>query len=150
MADREVELYKERVAKVTEHWMEEIEDDLKALAEINKAIALVEKDGSTPPAPYKSLQEMKKKSADIQKSIEDAKLSFQKNLEWLDPPKSVPKQDAKNLSDDLKTVIVKKVKEIIKKKGIPIGDSLLVKPDIDFDPTKLKLKKVYLELVWRF
>ncbi|HTF87376.1 MAG TPA: hypothetical protein VK843_03125 [Planctomycetota bacterium] len=81
--------------------------------------------------------ELEQRSADVDKATLELKL----DLMGLDSKiKDAPKKELQLLPDWMKT--------IIKEKGIPLGDGVVITPEVKFDFDKFKLTYIGIKLKW--
>ena len=135
--DIKLENYKKNVARILDIWGDEVEKIAKELtpleAELDK---LDEKD----PANKQRVDELKKKCAELHKRMENANASLRVNFIAIDVP---PKADEKELIK-----IPAWMKDIIKRKGIPLGKDISIAPTIDIDFKAKKIKSFGLKITW--
>jgi hypothetical protein len=125
-----------------------IEDWGKTIADLAKEIEKLQGDsdkkdgkqddkggGGSKDAADKAREKLKKEAEDASKEL--AKKIFDTKI----PPQGDQKQGVK-----LPDILTKN----ITKNGLKIGDYGSVKPDIDFDPKKMKFKKVVVGWTWEF
>ena len=136
--DIRIENYKKSVAKILDIWGKEAEKiggDLKATqAELDKL------EGSTTPEDKKKCEELKKKRDDLRKKMDAAETSLRVNLMVIQPTPDAPEKELIKVPDWMK--------EIIKRKGLPLGKSVSIAPDIKFDFKSKKLKYIGITIKW--
>ena len=128
-----------------EIWSRDVAVPLDKIAKLNEEIAKLEAGGSSLPADQKKrLEQCRAARAKLQQEAESLTDDLQRDLTLISPIEKAPASELEKLA--------KKVKEQIKKyeKGLPLGGNFFLKPDIEFDFKKLKLKKAGVILEWRF
>ena len=140
MSDIAVENYKKSVVKLFDIWGKEVERIGKELAAVDAALDKLEAIKTPGPDDRKKIQELTKKRAACRKRIDDATASLRLNLIVIALP---PKADEKEL-----VKLPAWMKEIIKKKGIPLGKNVSIAPDIGFDFKAKKLKSFGVTIRW--
>jgi hypothetical protein len=145
MASLEVERYKKSYEKIMDRWAEKVKKPLQELQEIAPEIAELEKKknelSDDEKKRYKELTAQRKRCQD---AVDKANMEMKLELSLIEPPSKPSKDDYK----ELKGWIEGKIKTL--KKGLPLGGGVSLKPDVDIDITKLKIKKVGLILEWEF
>jgi seryl-tRNA synthetase len=139
MGDIAVENYQKSVLKILDIWAKEAERIGKELAAVNAELDKLEALQNPTADDKKRIEELKKKREACQKRIDEASVSLRVNLIALQVP---PKAD----EDELKKLPAW-LKEIIKKKGIPLG-KVVITPDVEFDFKAKKLKKLGITIKW--
>jgi DNA repair exonuclease SbcCD ATPase subunit len=135
--DIKLENYRKSVAKILDIWGGKLEKIAKELAPIQ---AELDKLDESKPDDKKRIDELKKKCADLHKQVENANLELRLDFIDLDIP---PKADDKEL---LK--IPAWMKDIIKRKGLPLGKDVSIAPTVDFDFKAKKLKSFGIKITW--
>ena len=139
MGDIAVENYQKNVTKYLDIWSKEavrIGNELKAVnAELDKLEALQ----SPGPDDKKRIEELKKKRENCYKQMDAASMELRVNLMSIQMPPTADEDELKRLPGWLK--------EIIKKKGIPLG-KVVITPDVEFDFKAKKLKKLGITIKW--
>jgi hypothetical protein len=92
------------------------------------------------PDDKKRIDEQTKKRADIRKLADQAALELRLDLMLIELP---PQADDKEL-----VKLLAWLKEIIKKKGIPLGKHVSIAPDASFDIKAKKLKSFGITFTW--
>jgi len=139
MGDIAVENYKKSVTKYLEIWAKEADRIGKELAGVNAELDKLEALQSPGPDDKKRIEELKKKREACQKNMDKASLELRLNLISIDLPPKADDTELKNLPTWLK--------EIIKRKGIPLG-KFVITPDVEFDFKAKKLKKLGITIKW--
>jgi len=139
MGDIAVENYKKSVTKYLEIWAKESDRIGKELAEVNAELDKLEALQNPGPDDKKRIDELKKKREACQKNMDKASLELRLNLIAIDLPPKADDKELKNLPTWLK--------ELIKKKGIPLG-KFVITPDVEFDFKAKKLKKLGITIRW--
>ena len=135
--DNKLENYKKNVIKIIDIWADEVEKVSKELTPLEAELKnLDEKD----PGNKQRIDELKKKCAELHKRLENANASLRFNFIAIDIP---PKADEKELIK-----IPPWAKDIIKRKGLPLGKDVSIAPTIDFDFKAKKLKSFGLKITW--
>lgn len=140
MGDIAVENYKKSVARILEIWGKEAERIGKELASVNAEIDKLEALQNPGPDDKKKLEEFKKKRDLCHKKMESVADSLETNLNVIKLPPNTDEDELKNLPAW--------IKEIIKKKGIPLGKGIVITPDVEFDFKAKKLKKLGITIKW--
>jgi hypothetical protein len=139
MGDIAVENYQKSVTKILDIWAKEADRIGKELAAVNTELDKLEALQNPGPDDKKRIEELKKKREACYKRMNEASIELRVNLMGIDLP---PKADEKEL---LK--LPAWLKEIIKKKGIPLG-KIVITPDVEFDFKAKKLKKLGITIKW--
>jgi len=139
MGDIAVENYKKSVTKYLDIWAKEAERIGKELAGVNAELDKLEALQNPSADDKKRIDELKKKREACQKNLDKASLELRLNLISIDLPPKADDKELKNLPTWLK--------EIIKKKGIPLGE-VVITPDVEFDFKAKKLKKLGITIKW--
>jgi seryl-tRNA synthetase len=139
MGDIAVENYKKSVTKYLEIWAKESDRIGKELAGVNAELDKLEALQNPGPDDKKRIDELKKKREACQKNMDEASLELRLNLIAIDLPPKADDKELKNLPTWLK--------EVIKKKGIPLG-KVVITPDVEFDFKAKKLKKLGITIRW--
>jgi hypothetical protein len=139
MGDIAVENYQKSVTKYLDIWSKEadrIGNELKAVnAELDKLEALQ----NPGPDDKKRIEELKKKREACYKRMNEASMELRVNLMSVQVPPTADEDELKRLPGWLK--------EIIKKKGVPLG-KVIITPDVEFDFKAKKLKKLGITIKW--
>ena len=138
--DIKLENYKKNVARLLDDWGTDVAAAAKELAPVAAKLKELEKNSSPGPDEKKQIDDLKKKSADLRKKLDQANLDLRTNLIVLEVP---PKADENELKK-----IPQWMKDIIKRKGIPLGKDVTIAPTIDFDFKSKKLKSFGLKITW--
>ena len=139
MGDIAVENYQKSVIKVLDIWAKEADRIGKELAAVNTELDKLEALQNPSPDDKKRIDELKKKREACYKRMNEASLELRLNLMGIDLP---PKADEKELIK-----LPGWLKEIIKKKGVPLG-KVVITPDVEFDFKARKLKKLGITIKW--
>ena len=142
MSDIYVENYKKSVTKILDIWAKENEKLGKQLAPILDELANLEAIKNPSPADKKRIDELQKQREAIRKQVETAAVELRVNLMLIDVP---PQADDKEL-----VKVPAWLKEIVKKKGIPLSKSVTLVPDASIDVKGKKLKSFSLSLKWEW
>jgi hypothetical protein len=140
MGDIAVENYQKSVAKILDIWAKEAERIGKELVLVNTELDKLEALQNPGPDDKKKIEELKKKREQCQKKMENASASLELNLKVIQLP---PNADEKELIK-----LPAWLKDLIKKKGIPLGKGIVIKPDVEFDFKAKKLKKIGITITW--
>ncbi|MEI9893461.1 MAG: hypothetical protein WDN28_06060 [Chthoniobacter sp.] len=140
MSDIDVENYKKNVIRVVDDWGKEATRVARELAPIDEEIGKLEANPAAGPDEKKQLDALRKKRDGLHDEMDAASLSLNVNLVVLDVP---PKADEKEL-----VKIPAWLKDIIKRKGVPLGHGVSIAPSVDFDFKKKKLKSVGITIRW--
>jgi hypothetical protein len=142
MSDLKVEAYKKSVTSAMERYGKAVADAAKQIDEISKQLEPLEKLDSPSADDKKKIAELTKKRDACRKAVEQAGMNLKTDLILIDPPTE---------SDADKRELVKLpgwLKDIIKKKGIPLGKDVSVAPTVDFDFKAGKLKSFGIKITW--
>lgn len=139
MGDIAVENYQKSVTKILDIWAKEADRIGKELAALNTELDKLEALQSPTPDDKKRIDELKKKREACYKRMNEASIELRVNLMAIELP---PKADEKEL-----VKLPGWLKEIIKKKGIPLG-KVVITPDVEFDFKARKLKKLGITIKW--
>lgn len=139
MGDIAVENYKKSVTKYLEIWAKEADRIGKELAGVNAELDKLEALQIPSADDKKRIDELKKKREACQKNMDKASLELRLNLISIDLPPKADDNELKNLPTWLR--------EIIKKKGIPLG-KFVITADVEFDFKAKKLKKLGITIKW--
>jgi len=139
MGDIAVENYQKSVAKILDIWSKEADRIGKELATVNSELAKLEALESPSADDKKRMEELKKKREACHKRMEEASMDLRVNLIAIDIPPKADEDQLKKLPGWLK--------EIIKKKGVPLG-KVVITPDVEFDFKAKKLKKLGITIKW--
>ncbi|HZR21800.1 MAG TPA: hypothetical protein VFE51_31245 [Verrucomicrobiae bacterium] len=135
--DIKLENYRKSVAKILDLWGAKLEKIAKELAPI---LAELDKLDENNPDDKKRIDELKKKCADLHKQVETANLELRLDLMGIDIP---PEADGKEL-----VKIPQWMKDIIKRKGLPLGKDVSIAPTVDFDFKAKKIKSFGIKITW--
>lgn len=139
MGDIAVENYQKSVAKILDIWGKEAERIGKELAAVNAELDKLEALQNPGADDKKRIEELKKKRKACQDRMDDASASLRVNL--------IAIQVAPNADEDELKKLPAWLKEIIKKKGIPLG-KFVITPAVEFDFKAKKLKKLGITIKW--
>jgi hypothetical protein len=139
MGDIAVENYQKNVIKYLDIWSKEsvrIGNELKAVnTELDKLEALQ----NPGPDDKKRIEELEKKRENCYKKMDVASMELRVNLMSVQVPPAADEDELKRLPGWLK--------EIIKKKGVPLG-KVVITPNVEFDFKAKKLKKLGITIKW--
>ena len=113
------------MARYLDDWDKEAERIGKELAPVEAELEKLEALASPGPDDNKRMDELKKKREACRKRMNEASMELRTNLMLIEP---LVKADEKEL-----VKLPAWLKEIIKKKGIPLGDNIVITPDVEFD-----------------
>ena len=139
MGDIAVENYQKSVIKILDIWAKEAARIGKELAAVNTELDKLDALQNPSPDDKKRIEELKKKLEQCHKRMDEASMELRTNLIVIELP---PKAD----ENELKKLPVW-LREIIKKKGIPLG-KFVITPDVEFDFKAKKLKKLGITIKW--
>jgi seryl-tRNA synthetase len=139
MGDIAVENYRKSVTKYLDIWAKEADRIGKELAGVNAELDKLEALQNPSADDKKRIDELKRKRDACQKNMDKASLELRLNLISIDLPPKADDNELKNLPTWLK--------EIIKKKGVPLG-KFVITPDVEFDFKAKKLKKLGITIKW--
>lgn len=139
MGDIAVENYRKSVTKILDIWGKEAERIGKELAAVNAELDKLQALQNPSADDKKRIEELKKKRDACQKRMDDASASLRINLIAIEIPPNADEDELKKLPAWLK--------EIIKKKGIPLG-KIVITPDVEFDFKAKKIKKLGITIKW--
>jgi hypothetical protein len=139
MGDIAVENYQKSVTKILDIWAKEADRIGKELAAVNTELDKLEALPSPTPDDKKRIEDLKKKREACYKRMNEASMELRVNLMAIQVPPTANEDELKKLPAWLK--------EIIKKKGIPLG-KVVITPDVEFDFKAKKLKKLGITIKW--
>jgi len=139
MGDIAVENYQKSVTKILDIWAKEADRIGKELAAANAELDKLEALQNPSPDDKKRIEELKKKRETCYKRMNEASMELRVNLMGIQVPPTADEDELKKLPAWLK--------EIIKKKGIPLG-KVVITPDVEFDFKAKKLKKLGITIKW--
>lgn len=128
-----------------EIWSRDVAVPLGKIAKLNEEIAKLEASGSAlTPEQTKRLEQCRAAREKLQREAESLTDDLQRDLRLITPIEKAESSELEKLA--------KKVKDLIKRyeKGLPLGGSFYLKPDLEFDFKKRKLDKAGVILEWRF
>lgn len=140
MGDIAVENYQKSVTKILDIWAKEADRIGKELAGVNAELDKLEALQSPSADDKKRIEELKKKREACYKKMNDASAELRINLMLIQLPPTANEKELVKLPAWLK--------EIIKKKGIPLGKDVVITPDVEFDFKAKKLKKLGITIKW--
>jgi hypothetical protein len=138
--DIRIENYKKSVTKILDAWGKEAEKVGKELAPIQAELDKLEGASAPTPDDKKRMEELKKKRDDLRGKMDAAENSLRVNLVVIQPAPDAPEKELIKVPDWMK--------EIIKRKGIPLGKGVSIAPDIKFDFKSKKLKSIGIMIKW--
>jgi seryl-tRNA synthetase len=139
MGDIAVENYQKSITKYLDIWAKEADRIGKELAAVNSELDKLEALQNPGPDDKKRIEELKKKRENCYKRMNEASMELRVNLMSIQVPPTADEDELKKLPGWLK--------EIIKKKGIPLG-KVVITPDVEFDFKAKKLKKLGITIKW--
>jgi hypothetical protein len=139
MGDIAVENYQKSVTKILDIWAKEADRIGKELAAVNAELDKLEALQNPTPDDKKRIDELNKKREACYKRMNEASMELRVNLMAIQVPPTANEDELKKLPGWLK--------EIIKKKGIPLG-KVVITPDVEFDFKAKKLKKLGITIKW--
>lgn len=139
MGDIAVENYQKSVTKILDIWAKEADRIGKELAAVNSELDKLEALQNPSPDDKKRIEELKKKREACHKRMNEASMELRVNLMVIELPTKADEKELLKLPAWLK--------EIIKKKGIPLG-KVVITPDVEFDFKAKKLKKLGITIKW--
>jgi hypothetical protein len=139
MGDIAVENYQKSVTKILDIWAKEADRIGKELAAVNAELDKLEALQNPTPDDKKRIDELNKKREACYKRMNEASMELRVNLMAIQVPPTADEDELKKLPGWLK--------EIIKKKGIPLG-KVVITPDVEFDFKAKKLKKLGITIKW--
>jgi hypothetical protein len=139
MGDIAVENYQKSVTKILDIWAKEADRVGKELAAVNSELDKLEALQNPGPDEKKRIDELKKKREACYKRMNEASMELRVNLMLIELPAKADEKELLKLPAWLK--------EIIKKKGIPLG-KVVITPDVEFDFKAKKLKKLGITIKW--
>ena len=135
--DIKLENYRKNVAKIIDIWSDKLE---KIAKDLGPVLAELDKLDESNPDDKKRIEELKKKCAEARKQIDNANAELRLDFIDIDIP---PKADDKELAK-----IPAWMKDIIKRKGLPLGKDVTIAPTVDFDFKAKKLKSFGVKITW--
>jgi len=145
-----VEDYKKAVLPHIQNWGKQNEPLGKQLSDLNKQIGELEKNKTPTPDQKKKLEDLKKQRQDVSAKITKALFSFQQNLDKVPLPPPPLTGTPPQKPDPKLLQLPDWMNKIVKEKGIPLGGGVTVKPNLDIDFKKRKLKSGGLTLEFKF
>jgi seryl-tRNA synthetase len=139
MGDIAVENYQKSVSKILDLWAKEADRIGKELTAVNTELDKLEALQNPGPDDKKRIEELKKKREACHKRMNEASMELRVNLMVIELPAKADEKELLKLPTWLK--------EIIKKKGIPLG-KVVITPDVEFDFKGKKLKKLGITIKW--
>jgi len=139
MGDIAVENYQKSVTRILDIWSKEADRIGKELAAVNTELDKLEALQNPTPDDKKRIEELTKKREACYKRMNQASMELRVNLMGIQVPPTADEDELKKLPAWLK--------EIIKKKGIPLG-KVVITPDVEFDFKAKKLKKLGITIKW--
>jgi hypothetical protein len=139
MGDIAVENYQKSVSKILDIWAKEADRIGKELTAVNTELDKLEALQNPGPDDKKRIEELKKKREACHKRMNEASMELRVNLMLIELPTKADEKELLKLPAWLK--------EIIKKKGIPLG-KVVITPDVEFDFKAKKLKKLGITIKW--
>jgi len=140
--DIKAENYKKSVDKITENWAKKVEKFAKELAPVQAELDKLGAIKDPTPDDTKLIDADTKKRADIRKKIDTAGTEFRVDLMLVEVPQDADEKELVKLPAWFK--------EIVKKKGVPLGKNVTLVPDLSIDFKKKKLKSGGITLKWEF
>lgn len=140
MSDIQVENYKKSVTKAVERWRDKLAKFAKKLEPINSELDKLEALKEPSPADQKKIAELQKAREQIRKDINTAGMELRLDVMLLEIPAKAEEKELLKLPGWLK--------EIIKAKGIPLGNGVSIAPDVSFDFKAMKLKSLGITIKW--
>jgi hypothetical protein len=135
--DLRIENYKRTIEALVEGWAaDEIEFGAQ-LAPIREELATKEQTQSPSDAEKERIAELRRQRDEIQAKMEERSDDLKRDLTLVEVDKEAPKSEMESLPD-----WAKDIEQIIKAKGLPIGQGIVIVPNVDFDLNKGKLKEV--------
>jgi hypothetical protein len=134
--------YKKSVDKITDNWAKKVEKLAKDLAPINDELAKLEAIKEPSPDDKKRIDELTKKREEIRKKIDTAGAELRLDLMLIEVPQEADEKELVKLPGWFK--------DIVKKKGIPLGKNVTLVPDLSIDFKKKKVKSAGITLKWEF
>ncbi len=135
MADRHIESYKKRIDKILTRKAKEVEKLKKELQPIEEELKQAQDNKDK-----KAEKTQEKKRTALRKKLDLAASDLALQLSLLEIP---PEADEKEL-----TKVPQWLKTVIQKKGLPLGNTVSIVPDIAFDFKNKKIKKLGITIRW--
>jgi chromosome segregation ATPase len=142
MGDIYVENYKKAVERAVDRWSAKIAKVKPRLDAIRTELQELEEIEEPSDDDKKQIAALKKEREECKKAIEKANMELKLDLMLLELDKKANEKEALKLPPWLK--------DIVKKGGIPLSDSVTLVPDASFDLKAKKLKSFSLTLKWEF
>jgi hypothetical protein len=141
----DVETYKEQYKKIMDTWAKDVKEPFKRIEEVSKELDLLDaKTGGLSDDEKKRHKELTAQRKRSQDAVESANFELKENLLNIKPLDKATKDEMHELLKWMKAQYEKI------KKGLPLSDRILLKPDTDFDLKKMKLKGQGVILEWKF
>jgi hypothetical protein len=140
MSDIQVENYKKSVTKAVDRWREKLAKLAKKLEPIDLELDKLEAIKEPSADDKKRIAELLKARDQIRKDVNTAGMELRLDVMLLEIPAKADEKELLKLPAWLK--------EIIKAKGIPLGDGVSIAPDVSFDFKAMKLKYLGIIIKW--
>ena len=136
--DYRVESYKNSVARIVEIWSAKLADLGRQLTPINEELRRLQEIQTPSPDDTRRIAELNRKREDIRNQVDQASLNLRVNLMLIEVPEKAPERELVSLPGWMK--------EIIKEKGLPLGNGVSIAPDVDFDFKAKKLQSLSISV----
>ncbi len=140
MSDIQVENYKKSVIKALDRWKEKLAKVAKKLEPIDQELEKLQAIKQPSDDDKKKIADLQKARAQIRKEVDTADMELRLDVMLLELPEKADEKELVKLPGWLK--------EIIKAKGIPLGNGVSIAPDVEFDFKAKKLKKLGITIKW--
>ena len=144
MGDIATDKVKDAVKRAADRWKGKVESPAKQLVKLDEEITTLEVKKPASDDDKRKIADARKAYTALRKLIETANDELRLDLMLLEPPAKT----AANEKDLLK--LPDFIKDIIKAKGVPLGKGVSIAPIIKFDFKAMKLKRLGLNITWRF
>lgn len=140
-SDIKLEVFVKQVERLVDGWTKDLCDAILKLEDILVEKANLELIDAPSPDDKKKLDKLAKDLETAKKNIEAVNLGLKVSMMGItDPIQAEPQDLTKNLPT--------KIRELIKKKGVPLGKHATLTPDIGFDLKSRRIKSFGITVKW--
>lgn len=141
MSDIQIENYKKGVERAVERWSAKLAKIGAKAKAPREELAALRKKSPPSPADKQRIAELERELEKLEAEVDKANTELKLDVMLITPPPAkVPQDQLKNLPDWMK--------KLIKAKGIPLGNGVVLTPDVEFDWKTLKPKKLGVTIKW--
>jgi len=138
--DIKLENYKKSAAKILDAWGAKIAEVGKKLAPIQEELDKLQANDSPSDDDKKKIEDLKRKCAELKKQLDSANVELHTDFMLIDIPPAADEKELVKLPGWLK--------DIIKRKGLPLGKNVSIAPTIDIDFKKKKVKSFGVKITF--